>query len=410
MDNAKARVRFIFFTILLDAMGIGILIPVMPDIFRRFTDQPGEVSRYFGLFIGSYALMQFVAAPVLGALSDRFGRRKILLISLLGAGLDYLIMGYAPNLSILFLGRMISGLTGASMTVASSYMADISDDKTRSTNFGMIGAAWGLGFITGPMIGGLIGSLGHTAPFVAAAILNIANFLFGLLVLPESLPKDQRRMVELRRLNPFSALSKILRPSSGLLLLWVYFLMNIAGLVHPVNWTLYTEQKFGWSAWQVGVSLSFVGVIFAISQAVLPRYVIAKWGERRSLTIGLLWTMIAFLGVGLATQGWMLYVIIAVTVLSGIGGPALQSLLSASVPINEQGELQGSLVSLASLASIIAPFIYTELYVHFTAPTTAVQVPGAAYFGAAAIACMAIAIDCWQILKERKSLKASLKP
>lgn len=388
-----ARVRFIFFTILLDAMGIGILIPVMPDIFRRFTETPGEISRWYGFFIGLYAVMQFLAAPVLGALSDRYGRRRILLISLLGAGLDYLIMAFAPNLTILFIGRVISGLTGASMTVAASYIADISDDSNRPANFGMIGAAWGLGFIAGPLCGGLIGSLGPTAPFIAAALLNISNFLFGIFALPESLPADQRRAVELKKLNPFAALVKILRPSPILVLLWIYFILFIGHQVHPVNWTLYTGAKFGWKAWEVGLSLSFVGVVFAFAQALLPRYVVPKLGERRSLTLGLIWYALSFTAYGLATQGWMMYLITALSALSGVTMPALQSLITRGVPMNEQGELQGSLVSLGSLAGVIAPFIYTELFVHFTAPDANYPFTGAAYMGAAFFCVIAIVLD-----------------
>ncbi|MCE9598845.1 MAG: MFS transporter, partial [Spirochaetia bacterium] len=211
LASNKANVWFIFTTILLDAIGIGLLIPVMPDILRRFTNDPVIVSEYYGYFIGAYAIMQFFASPVLGSLSDRFGRKSILLISLLGAGLDYIFMAFAPTLTLLFIGRIISGLTGASMTVASSYMADISDDKNRSANFGMIGAGWGVGFIAGPMLGGLLAGFGPTAPFLVAAMLNILNFLFGVFVLPESLSLANRRQIQIKNLNPFTSIVKILK-------------------------------------------------------------------------------------------------------------------------------------------------------------------------------------------------------
>jgi DHA1 family tetracycline resistance protein-like MFS transporter len=252
---------------------------VLPDVLRRFSTDPTVVSERFGLFIGVYAFMQFVASPILGTLSDKHGRRSILLVSLLGAALDYLFMAFAPTLPLLFVGRMISGLTGASMTVASSYMADISTDKNRSANFGMIGAGWGIGFIVGPLVGGLLASLGPRAPFLAAAVLNLVNFLYGLLVLPESLPPERRRTVTARALNPLATIGRVIRPSAFAPFIYVYFLVFLAGQIHPVNWTLYTQTKFHWTSWQVGLSLSFVGVMIAVAQGGLTRIIVPKLGE-----------------------------------------------------------------------------------------------------------------------------------
>ncbi|MBY0472610.1 TCR/Tet family MFS transporter [bacterium] len=401
----QARVIFIFVTILLDAIGLGLLIPVFPDILRRLTHNPTQVSEYYGYFMGSFALMQFLASPILGSLSDRFGRKPVLLVSLFGAGIDYIFMAYAPTFTLLFIGRIISGLTGASMTVASSYIADISTDKNRSANFGMIGAAWGLGFIAGPMLGGFLGTLGPTAPFLVAAALNILNFLFGIFVLPESLPKDMRRKMNLKKLNPFSSIMKVLRPSAFVVLIWIYFLLFLAGQVHPVNWTLYTQTKFGWSAREVGLSLSFVGVIIAVSQGLLTRLIIPRIGEGASLTLGIFMYMVSFALFALATKSWMVYAIIVLFSLTGIAIPALQSTVTKYIPANEQGELQGSLVSLGSLSAIFAPILFTYLFVTFTKNPHHHYFPGAAYLAASVICALTLFVWVWN-LKSRARLSS----
>lgn len=392
MTSRKASVRFIFATIFLDALGIGLLIPVFPEVIRRFNHDPVFVNQFFGYFISVYALMQFVASPVLGLLSDRYGRRPVLLVSLLGAGLDYLLMAMAPNMSILFLGRVIAGLTGASMTVASSYMADISDDSNRSANFGMIGAAFGLGFIVGPAIGGLLGKFGSQAPFFAAALFNLLNFAFGYFVLPESLPHHLRRKVDLRRMNPFLSLAKVLKPSPLALLVWTYLFLYLAGHVHPSIWTLYTEYKFGWTSFEVGLSMSFVGVTTAITQGWVTRWLIPKWGEPRSLRIGTIIYFLGFICFALLPAGWMVYPLLVVTSLAGIAPPALQSMITRGVPPQEQGELQGSLISIASLTAIAGPLLYTQLFAVFTRPDGPVQFPGIAYMTAAGICILALVL------------------
>jgi len=386
------KVIFVFFTILLDAIGIGILIPVLPDVIRRFTSDPVLVATYFGYFIGVYALMQFFSAPVLGALSDRFGRKPILLTSLCGAAVDYVLMAFSPSMWILFIGRLISGLTGASITVASSYMADISDDTNRSANFGLIGAGWGVGFILGPLLGGLFGILGPKAPFIAAAILNACNFLFGVLVLPESLSVVNRRQVAISSLNPFKSVVHVVRPSAIRLLVVIYFLVFLAGQVHPVNWTLYTQTKFGWTPWQVGLSMTFVGMTIAFSHGVLTRWLIPKWGEPRSVVIGLVGYVISFFTLGVISRAWMVIPAMLLFSISGITIPAVQSIIARHVPSNEQGELQGSLVSLGSLSAILAPPIFTSLFVHFTSKPTSLYFPGAAYVGASGVCGVALAV------------------
>lgn len=400
MENNNGRTRFIFATIFLDALGIGLLIPVMPEVIRRFGADPEFVSRYFGYFIAVYALMQFLASPVLGALSDRYGRRPVLLLSLLCAGLDYILMAFAPHLWILFLGRLVSGLTGASMTVASSYMADISTDSNRSANFGLIGAGWGLGFIVGPALGGLLAGHGDAAPFLGAAALNLLNFAWGYFVLPESLSIEKRRLIQWSKLNPFASLWKVLRPSPISLYIWVFFFLFLAGNSHPSVWTLFTEYKFNWTPTDVGLSLSFTGLVIAFSQGYLTRVLIPKIGEAKSIFLGLLFYILGFILYGVATQGWMMYAITLLYAFSGVSSPALQSVVTRQIPANEQGEFQGSLISIGSLASIIAPLMYTSLFSHFSGPEAVVDYPGIVYPVAAGICVVSFLL----LLKKRREI------
>lgn len=388
----KKTIWFIFVTVLIDAIGIGLLIPVFPAVMRRFLSDATAVSEYFGYFIGVYAFMQFFFSPVLGALSDKYGRKPILLISLAGAGLDYVFMAFAPTLPLLFVGRVIAGMTGANHTVASSYMADISDDRNRAANFGMIGAAWGLGFVLGPMLGGLLGTLGATAPFLAAAALNILNFLFGLFALPESLPPERRRHVDVKKLNPLRSIWSTLKPSPISGMAWIFFFLFVAGNVHPVNWTLYTQLKFQWTPFQVGMSLSFIGFMIALVQGGLTRIAIPRLGEGRAVTLSLWINILCFAAFAFATDGWMMFLILGVFSLSGLGQPALQGIIAKLVPANEQGELQGSLMALGSVATIVAPALYTFLFVHFTKPGAEPYFPGAAYVGASVISVVSIVI------------------
>lgn len=358
----KKPIYFIFATIVLDMIGIGLIIPVLPDVIRRFVSSPDQVSELFGYFIATYAVMQFVASPILGGLSDKYGRRPILLGSLLGAGIDYIFMAFAPTLPLLFLGRMISGLTGASMTVANSYIADISDDSNRSANFGMIGAAFGIGFILGPIIGGLLGNFGPQIPFIGAAILNILNFIFGFFILPESLKTENRRTIKLSNLNPFSTIAKILKLPGMIAFVCTYALLFLAGNVHPSVWTLYTETKFGWNSIQVGISLSFVGLIYGLSQSVFTKTLVPKWGEHKAVKIGILFNGIGFILYALANQGWMMYGIMVISALQGLSLPCLQSLMTQKVAADVQGELQGGLVALSSVTAILAPLIFTQSF------------------------------------------------
>lgn len=378
MRKAEASKLFIFITILLDAIGIGVIIPILPEVIKRFGTSSDFVSTYFGYFISVYALMQFLASPLLGSLSDKYGRRPVLLVSLLGSGLDYLLMAFAPSLWILFLGRVISGLTGANQTVAASYIADISTAENRASNFGMIGAAFGIGFVFGPALGGIVGSFGHQWPFILASILTLLNFLFGMFVLPESLSLEHRRNVEFSKLNPLRSLAHTFFKPSLSLFIWIYFLSNLAGQVHPSVWTLYTSYKFNWTSMQVGLSLAAVGISFGIGQGVTTRFAVPRLGEKNAVLLGTFILTSSYFGYAIASAGWMMYPIISLMIFGGIAIPSLQSLMTKEVAPNEQGELQGSLVSVMSLTSILGPLIYTNLFSHFTGPFT-ISFPGAPY-------------------------------
>jgi DHA1 family tetracycline resistance protein-like MFS transporter len=385
MKARQASVVFICITVLLESLGIGIIIPILPDLIRRFSTDTDFVSKYLGYFMSVYALMQFVCSPILGRLADRFGRRPVLLSSIFGAAVDYLIMAFAPDLTILFIGRIISGMTGAAFTVATAYMADISDESNRSANFGLIGASFGIGFIIGPAIGGVISHFGPSAPFMAAAALNALNFLFGYFVLPESLKPENRRELAFSQINPFKSLYKVFTTKGIQLFVWVFVLLFLAGNVHPAVWTLYTETKFGWTSVQVGISLAVVGIAMAFVQGYLMRVLIPKWGDPKALVIGTVIGAFAYAGLALVTQTWMIYVILVIGCLQGISNPALQSVISGQVPANEQGELQGSLMSLGSLTAVVAPIMYTYLFAHFTRADSPIQFAGMPYLIAAVI-------------------------
>lgn len=384
MFPPKARLIFLFVTATLDMIGIGLIIPSLPDVVRRFVTDERLVSEYFGYFISVYALMQFVASPLLGALSDLYGRRPILLTSLLMAGLDYILMAFAPSLSWLFIGRMISGLTGASITVCMAYVADISTDKDRSSNYGLIGAAFGLGFIIGPALGGYLGTFGPETPFLAAALLNILNFLFGLFVLPESFPVEKRHSFSFKKLNPLRTLKQIFKSELILGFAAIHFLIQFAGLTHPSIWTIYTEHRFKWTTAQVGLSLTFVGILMALSQGFLSRKVIPIFGEYKTLLYCSFGNCLAFFFYGSTTQGWMIYFVIVFSSIFFVGQPALQSLATKQVPPHEQGEFQGALVSLTSLASIMNPLIVTKAFAIFT-DEQGIYLPGMPYYIASCI-------------------------
>jgi DHA1 family tetracycline resistance protein-like MFS transporter len=336
-------------------------------------------SSYGGWLMFAYAIMQFLCAPILGNLSDKYGRRPVLLFSLLGFGIDYIFLSLAPNIGWLFVGRIIAGITGASFTTASAYIADISAPDKRAQNFGMIGAAFGLGFIIGPLIGGMLGQFGSRVPFIAAAVLTLLNWLYGYFVLPESLAKENRRPFEWKRANPLGSLLQLKKYPSVAGLIISLTLVYIAAHAVQSTWSFYNIGKFYWDEKMVGYSLAFVGFMIALVQGGLIRLVIPKIGQEKSLYIGLLLYSIGMLLFAFATEGWMMFAFCTVYCLGGIAGPALQGIISSHVPPNEQGELQGALTSLMSATSIVGPLLMTNLFSYFTRPVAPVYFPGAPF-------------------------------
>jgi DHA1 family tetracycline resistance protein-like MFS transporter len=378
--SRKAAMGFIFVTLLIDVTGLGLIIPVFPKLIQQLIHGSlSEASEWGGWLTFVYAIMQFLFAPVLGGLSDQYGRRPVLLFSLLGFGIDYIFLALAPTIWWLFAGRLIAGITGASITTASAYIADVSTNENRAQNFGMIGAAFGLGFIIGPVIGGLLGEFGPRIPFVVAAALALINTLYGFFVLPESLSKENRRPFTWKRANPLGSLMQLKKyPAIGGLI-GSLVLVYIAAHSVQSTWTYINIEKLNWSEATIGYSLGMIGLLVAIVQGVLIRFINPRLGNERSVYIGLTLYSIGLLLFAFATQTWMMFVFLIPYCLGGIAGPALQSIISGKVPSNEQGELQGALTSLMSGTSIIGPVLMTHLFAWFTKPGGNVHFSGAPF-------------------------------
>jgi len=387
IKNRKAAIGFIFITLLIDVTGLGLIIPVVPKLIEDLlhTTDISKVALIGGLLTFAYAVMQFLFAPVLGNLSDKYGRRPVLLFSLLGFGLDYVLLAFAPTIGWLFVGRIIAGITGASMTTASAYIADISTPETRAQNFGMIGAAFGLGFIVGPMIGGLLGEMGPRIPFLVAAGLALLNAAYGYFVLPESLDASNRRAFDWRRANPISSLKNLSRFPAVSGLIVSFFLIYVASHAVQSNWSYFNIEKFKWSPKMIGISLAVVGVLVSLVQGVLVRFVNPKIGNEKSVYVGLGLYTIGLVLFGLASQSWMMFLFLIPYCLGGISGPGLQAIISGSVPANEQGELQGSLTSIISITSIVGPLVMSNLFAFFTGPIKPFYFPGAPFMLAAVL-------------------------
>ena len=381
-NQKSAAIGFIFITLLIDITGWGIVIPVVPTLIRELIHNPdlSVASQYGGWLSFVYAAMQFVFASVLGGLSDKYGRRPIILFSLLGFSINFFIQAIAPTIFWLFVGRIFSGVTGASITTASAYIADISTDEDRAKNFGMIGAAFGLGFIIGPVIGGVLGHYGARVPFYAASILCLINFLYGWFILPESLDKEHRRKFDWKRANPVGSLLQLRKYPQILGLIAALVFVYIAGHAVQTNWTFFTMYKFGWTERMVGISLGVSGFMAALVQGYLIRIIQPKIGDARSIFYGLTLYAIGMVLFAFASQSWMMFAFLIPYGLGGIAGPALQSVISSEVPKNEQGELQGALASLISLTAIVGPPLMTNTFYYFTHDNAPFKFAGAPFF------------------------------
>lgn len=381
MKKRPAAIPFILVTILIDVLGLGLLIPVLPELVTELAG--GGVSTgsaYFGWFIAVYAAMQFLFAPVLGALSDRYGRRPVILVSLLGSGIDFLLMALSPTLALLFVGRVISGITGANITAANAYIADVSAPEDRAKNFGLVGAVFGVGFILGPALGGVLGNYGLRLPFFAAAALALLNWLYGYFILPESHAKENRAPFRLRQANPLGSLAGLRRYPIVAGLAFTYVCAGLAQQALQSTWVLYTSARYGWSPLQNGLSLMLVGILAAVVQGGLVRVLIPRMGEARALLASLALGTVTFALYGLATHGWMLVAALFLGSLGGLAGPAAQGLISRAVSAREQGAVQGSLASLMSLTGVVGPVVATYVFAAFTAPSARIALPGAAFF------------------------------
>lgn len=380
----RLPVLFILITVVIDAMGIGLIMPVMPDLIRETTGGTlGQAAIWGGILSTAFAAMQFLFGPVLGALSDRFGRRPVLLVSLLVMAADYMVMALAGSIWLLLAGRVVGGITAATHSTASAYMADISEPHQKAANFGLIGAAFGVGFVLGPVIGGLLAEWGTRAPFVAAALLALANAGFGWLVLRETVTEQLRRPFEGRRANPFGAIRSISSFAGVGPLIWVYFFYHFATVVYPAVWAYFTAERFGWSPGLIGLSLAVYGISLAVVQGTMVGPAIRRFGEARTVLLGLLIELAALVVLGFISSGVLLLVLIPVTALGAIGLPALQGILSRSVANNAQGELQGVLTSLTAVAMVLAPLVMTQSFALFTGAQAPVYLPGAPFLLAA---------------------------
>jgi DHA1 family tetracycline resistance protein-like MFS transporter len=400
----KAAIGFIFVTLLIDVMGFGLIIPVLPALISQLKGiSISQAATYGALLLSTFAITQFLFSPMIGNLSDRYGRRPVLLLSLFGFGVDYIILALAPTYGWLFIGRVIAGITGASFTTATAYIADVSPDPTtRAKNFGMIGAAFGLGFVLGPALGGLLAGWGIRAPFYAAAGLCMLNCIYGYFLLPESLSKENRRPFKWERANPIGSLAFLTEhPEIGGLAV-SFFLIYLGAQAVQGNWNYFTMYRFNWNARTVGLSLAVVGVLVGGVQAGLTRVINPKIGNEKSIYLGLSLYALGLVLFAFATQGWMMFLFLIPYCLGGICGPSLQSVISGNVPSNQQGELQGALTSLMSLTTIFGPLIMNGTFAYFTSVKAPIHFPGMHFLLGALCILLSLVIAFKVLSREKK--------
>lgn len=389
----RSAARFVFLVVLIDAIGLGIIMPVLPQIVMTLGHVGLSEATRIGGWLGMvYAAVQFVTGPLIGNLADRFGRRPVLLGSLGGFAVDYALMGFAPSLGWLFLGRVLAGFFGASYGAAGAAMADISAPEDRARHFGMIGAAFGIGFVVGPAIGGLLGEISTRAPFHAAALLAAANVLFGLIAFPETLAPDKRRPFDWTRANPLGALLSLRRRPGLLPLSLANFWWALAMMIYPTTWAFYAIAAFGWSPGRIGASLAMVGALMALNQIFLVGRVVARVGERRAAQIGIFAAMLGFLAFAFIRIDWLVFPILFVSSLQSLVMPSMSGLMSQRMPADAQGELQGFSGSVQAIASIIAPAIYAPALAWFTRDAAPWRFPGIAFLLASVAAIVALLI------------------
>ena len=386
--STKHAFAFVWVTVLLDMVGLGLIMPILPALLRELTGSDvAHASIYGGWLFFAYALMQFFCAPVIGGLSDAFGRRPVLLLAVLGLGVDYALTALSPSIVWLFAGRIIAGIFGASYTTANAYIADVTPPEERGKAFGMLGAAFGVGFVVGPAIGGLLGDLGPRVPFFVAAGLSLANFLYGVLLLPETLPPEKRRPVRLSQIHPFGAIVSIPGGKPVRTLVLSLFALFLGSAVYPAVWSFWSNARFDWSPRTIGISLAAYGVTNIITQAVLVGFFTKRWGEQTTAFVGLVISIVAFVLTGLATHTWMVFAIIVVTAPAAIAMPAMQAWMSKLAPEDAQGRLQGAVGAAESLSSIFGPILMSQVFGTFEH-----QLPGAPFFVAAVLSIAALGI------------------
>ena len=405
-NKNQAALGFIFITMLIDVIGWGIIIPVIPGLIEELIQGDiSEAAKVGGWITFAYAITQFIFAPLIGNLSDQFGRRPIILISLLGFTLDYILLALAPSITWLFIGRIIAGITGASITTASAYIADISTIENRAKNFGMIGAAFGLGFIIGPVIGGLLGQYGARVPFYAAAALCFLNFLYGYFILPESLPKEKRSVLNLKKANPIGSFLHLKKYPKLIGLASSMFLLYVASHAIQSNWSFFTMYKFNWDEKMVGISLGVIGLFVALVQGVLIRWVNPWLGNEKSIYAGFFLYSLGMLLFTFANQSWMMFIFLIPYCLGGIAGPALQAVISIQVPETEQGKIQGTLTSLMSASAIVGPPLMTGIFYYFTKEQTPFEFAGAPFLLASILMTISAVMAYYSFRKNSLSAK-----